>query len=67
LDVRLSPSVAHWANNNKDYLLVSVIERDAVTLPTALCQREIAAFFIWQPFGARSRFFRIGRITTATR
>lgn len=103
------PGVAHWANTNKDYRLISVIERDAITyritalkeiqkaqdlkgktiatrvgstgswfistylkkngmsdkdvtiknldtqvLPTALCQREIAAFFIWQPFGARA-------------
>ena len=103
------PGVAHWVNANKDYRLISVIERDAITyritalkdiqkpqdlkgktiatrvgstgswfistylqkhgmsekdvtiknldtqvLPTALCQREIAAFFIWQPFGARA-------------
>ncbi len=103
------PGVAHWVNNNKDYRLISVIERDAITyritalkdiqkpqdlkgktiatrvgstgswfistylkkngmsdkdvtiknldtqvLPTALCQREIASFFIWQPFGARA-------------
>lgn len=103
------PGVAYWEQNNKDYRLVTVIERDAITyratalkeitkpqdlkgkiiatrvgstgswfistylkkngmtdadvtiknldtqvLPTALCQREIAAFFIWQPFGARA-------------
>lgn len=103
------PGASYWAQNNKDYRLVTVIERDAITyrvtalkeiakpqdlkgktvatrvgstgswfisvflkkngmsdsdvtirnldtqvLPTALCQREIAAFFIWQPFGARA-------------
>lgn len=103
------PGVAHWVNNNKDYRLISVIERDAITyritalkdiqkpqdlkgktvatrvgstgswfisaylkkhgmsdkdvtirnldtqvLPTALCGRDISAFFIWQPFGARA-------------
>lgn len=103
------PGVNYWVNNNKDYRLIYVMERDAkgyigaaskdITqaqdlkgktiatrvgstgswfiseylkkngmttqdvaiknldtqiLPTALCQGDIAAFFIWQPFPARA-------------
>ena len=104
------PGVAHWLAVNKDYRLISVIERDAKgylatarkeikgpkdligktiatrvgstgswfiseylkkngikdsdvkvinldgqVLPTALCRGDIAAFFIWEPFGSRAR------------
>ena len=104
------PAVAHWLAVNKDYRVISVIERDSKgylatarkeikqpkdligktiatrvgstgsffiseylkkngikdsdvkvinldgqVLPTALCQGDISAFFIWEPFGSRAR------------
>jgi len=103
------PGVSYWANNNQDYQMITVLERDSKgyvaiakksitkaedlkgkviatrvgangsyfiteylkknglkptdvtiknldgqTLPTALCQGDIDAFFIWQPFGFRA-------------
>lgn len=34
---------------------VKVINLDGQVLPTALCRNDIAAFFIWEPFGSRAR------------
>jgi ABC-type nitrate/sulfonate/bicarbonate transport system substrate-binding protein len=34
---------------------VEVINLDTQVLPTALCRGDIAAFFIWEPFGTRAR------------
>ncbi len=34
---------------------VKVINLDGQVLPTALCQGDISAFFIWEPFGSRAR------------
>ena len=101
------PGVAHWIAAKKDYRLITIFERSAVSyivaarkeiakpidlkgkivatrvgstgswfiaefvkknnlgsvdiknldtqvLPTALCQGDISAFFIWQPFGTRA-------------
>jgi ABC-type nitrate/sulfonate/bicarbonate transport system substrate-binding protein len=33
---------------------VEVINLDTQVLPTALCRGDIAAFFIWEPFGSRA-------------
>lgn len=33
---------------------VEVINLDTQVLPTALCQGDISAFFIWEPFGSRA-------------
>jgi NitT/TauT family transport system substrate-binding protein len=33
---------------------VKIINLDPAVLPTALCKGDIAAFFIWQPFGSRT-------------
>ena len=33
---------------------VKVINLDGQVLPTALCQGDISAFFIWEPFGSRA-------------
>ena len=32
-----------------------MINLDTQVLPTALCRGDIAAFFIWEPFGTRAR------------
>lgn len=40
--------------NNLDPTKVEVKNLENQVLPTALCQGEIAAFFIWQPFGSRA-------------
>lgn len=103
------PGITYWANNNKDYMMLTVLERDSKgyvamakksitkpedlkgkviatrvgangsffiseylkkngmkpsdltiknldgqVLPTALCQGDIDAYFIWQPFGFRA-------------
>jgi ABC-type nitrate/sulfonate/bicarbonate transport system substrate-binding protein len=34
---------------------VKIINLDGQVLPTALCRGDIAAFFIWEPFGTRAR------------
>jgi len=41
-------------NNGIDAADVEVINLDTQVLPTALCQGDIAAFFIWEPFGSRA-------------
>lgn len=40
--------------NGVDEAEVTVKNLDTQVLPTALCQGDIDAFFIWQPFGART-------------
>lgn len=40
--------------HNIDPSKVTVKNLDTQLLPTALCQGDIAAFFIWQPFGSRA-------------
>jgi ABC-type nitrate/sulfonate/bicarbonate transport system substrate-binding protein len=44
----------YLAKNGVDESQVEVINLDTQTLPTALCQGDIAAFFIWEPFGTRA-------------
>jgi ABC-type nitrate/sulfonate/bicarbonate transport system substrate-binding protein len=47
--------VAEYLNKNKvDASKVEVKNLDTQVLPTALCQGDISAFFIWQPFGNRA-------------
>ena len=45
--------VAEFLNKNK-VSGVSVKNLDTQVLPTALCQGDISAFFIWEPFGSRA-------------
>jgi len=45
--------VAEFLNKNK-VSGVDVRNLDTQVLPTALCQGDIAAFFIWEPFGSRA-------------
>src|SRR5690606_24714193 len=40
--------------HNIDPSKVTIKNLDTQLLPTALCQGDIAAFFIWQPFGSRA-------------
>ncbi len=45
---------------------VKVINLDGQVLPTALCKGEIAAFFIWEPFGSRAREICPDKVHTLT-
>ncbi len=44
----------YLGKNGIDESEVEIINLDTQTLPTALCQGDIAAFFIWEPFGTRA-------------
>jgi NitT/TauT family transport system substrate-binding protein len=44
----------YLAKNGIDPSKVTVKNLDTQILPTALCQGDIAAFFIWQPVGSRT-------------
>lgn len=42
------------ANNDIDESKVTVKNLDTQVMPAALCQGDIAAFFVWQPVGSRA-------------
>ncbi len=44
----------YLTKNGVDPSKVTVKNLDTQLLPTALCRGDIAAFFIWQPFGSRA-------------
>ena len=44
----------YLSKNGVDEADVDIINLDTQVLPTALCQSDIAAFFIWEPFGTRA-------------
>lgn len=58
----------YLTKNGVDEARVTVKNLETQVMPTALCQGDIDAFFIWQPFGSRALEIcpdRVHRLTTA--